>query len=339
MKWFRLYDEFQHDTKLRRMPIPHRYAFVILLCMANRSSVRGVILNLDDEDLAFELEMQTEDWLTLKSKFRAKGLIEPVQGGIKITNWDDRQFASDSSAERVAAYRRKKIGRDCNVTPPLQKRDCNALDTDTDPNSDPNSDPENRSRKQIQKEEEPDRAENLPDRGIDTENSQPVKKEATANDSKQKRRQGRKSSGGALTATVESNPEAFDLWWKSYYEMCGLIDVSAGSKKQALQEWLTNLETYQSQHFQACDRAYAEQCGREFRAKGQVFGVAHGVRYLRSTKWQEAFDRSQLRQASGMNLATPQATKAAIESAARKAEFDRLRKKFEAEEAEHYANF
>jgi hypothetical protein len=121
--------------------------------------------------------------------------------------------------------------------------------------------------------------------------------------------------------------------------MCGLIDVSAGSKKQALQEWLTNLETYESQHFQTCDRAYAEQCGREFRAKGQVFGVAHGVRYLRSTKWQEALDRSQLRQASGMDLATPQATKAAIESAERKAEFDRLRKQFEAEEAENYANF
>lgn len=125
MKWFRLYDEIQYDTKLRRMPIAHRYAFIVLLCMANRSSVRGVIVNLDDDDLAFELEMEKEDWLTLKAKFRTKGLIEFVEGGIKISKWDTRQFASDSSAERVRAYREKNKKRDCNVTETEQKRDCN----------------------------------------------------------------------------------------------------------------------------------------------------------------------------------------------------------------------
>jgi hypothetical protein len=90
MKWFRLYDEFQHDTKLRRMPIPHRYAFVILLCMANRSSVRGVILNLDDEDLAFELEMPVKEWLALRETLTAKRLIEVAEGGIKIVNWEEK---------------------------------------------------------------------------------------------------------------------------------------------------------------------------------------------------------------------------------------------------------
>ncbi len=153
MKWFRLYDEIQYDPKLRRMPIPHRYAFIVLLCIANRSKVRGAIINLDDDDLAFELEMELEDWLTLKAKFRAKGLIEPIEGGIKISNWDERQFASDSSAERVKRYREKRAKRECNVTETLVKRDGNDEETlvkrhVTPSDTDPDPDPEKKEKKE-----------------------------------------------------------------------------------------------------------------------------------------------------------------------------------------------
>lgn len=142
MQWFRFYHEFRHDTKMKRMPIPHRYAFVVLLCLASENSARGRITGLDDEDIAFELEMELEDWQTLKSKFRVKGLIElGPDGTIIIANWDKRQFVSDSSSERVAAHRAKKKKRGCNVTPTLAKQDVTPSETDTDPEAYSDADP------------------------------------------------------------------------------------------------------------------------------------------------------------------------------------------------------
>ena len=139
MKWFRFYSEFRSDTKVRRLPIHHRYAFVILLCLANENEDRGCITGLDDEDIAFELEMELEDWQTLKAKFRVKGFIEITQDGIKIANWDKRQFASDSSAERVRQHRSRKKKHGCNVTETIPKRDVTPrvrADTDTDTDTD-----------------------------------------------------------------------------------------------------------------------------------------------------------------------------------------------------------
>lgn len=137
MKWFRFYSEFRSDPKMRRMPVAHRYAFIVLLCLANDNSSRGEIKGLDDDDIAYELEMDKEDWLTLKSKFKAKGLIDIVEGGLTICNWSKRQFASDSSAERVAKHRSKAKKRDCNVTETEVKRHVTPPDTDTESEADP----------------------------------------------------------------------------------------------------------------------------------------------------------------------------------------------------------
>lgn len=140
MKWFRFYSEFRSDPKMRRMPIAHRYAFIVLLCLANESATRGTITGLDDDDIAYELEMDTEDWLTLKAKFKVKGLIYFEGQQITITNWEKRQFASDSSAERVARHRDKKKKQGCNVTETLGngvetlvKRRVTPPDPDPDP--------------------------------------------------------------------------------------------------------------------------------------------------------------------------------------------------------------
>jgi hypothetical protein len=141
MKWFRFYSEFRHDTKLKRMPIAHRYAFVILLCLANDQEQRGVISKLDDEDIAFELEMEQDDWQTLKAKFRVRGMIDfNSKGEIIIINWDKRQFSSDTSSARVSKHRDKKKKQACNVTETLLKRDVTPPDTDPDP--DPDADPD-----------------------------------------------------------------------------------------------------------------------------------------------------------------------------------------------------
>jgi hypothetical protein len=144
MKWFRFYSGFRSDPKMKRMPVQHRYAFIVLLCLASESKDRGTISGLDDDDLAHELEMATEDWQTLKAKFRVKGLIDFVGDAISILDWNERQFVSDSSAARVSAHRERKRQSSGNATVTLQGGYCNAEVTDvTGP--DPYTDTEIRS--------------------------------------------------------------------------------------------------------------------------------------------------------------------------------------------------
>ncbi len=115
MKGFRFYSEFRSDPKMCRMPIQHRYAFIVLLCLANDSVKKGAITGLDDEDLAFEMEMSLEEWRSLKEVFRDKGLIDFAGDGvIVITNWDKRQNPDFErpSADKWRVLRDEVFARD-----------------------------------------------------------------------------------------------------------------------------------------------------------------------------------------------------------------------------------
>lgn len=104
--WFKLQSGIRNDPKLKRMPIHQRYAYIVLMCLASESEERGTIFDLDDEDLAFELEINLEDWKTLKAKFRVKGLIEFDQSTLTICNWENMQY--DKPSDRAEATRRRK---------------------------------------------------------------------------------------------------------------------------------------------------------------------------------------------------------------------------------------
>jgi len=104
--WFKLQSGIRNDPKLKRMPIHQRYAYIVLMCLASESEERGTIFDLDDEDLAFELEMNLEDWKTLKAKFRVKGLIEFEMSTLTICNWENSQY--DKPSDRAEATRRRK---------------------------------------------------------------------------------------------------------------------------------------------------------------------------------------------------------------------------------------
>lgn len=104
--WFKLQSGIRNDPKIKRMPIHQRYAYIVLMCLASESEERGTIIDLDDEDLAFELEMSTEDWKTLKAKFRVKGLIEFDLSSLTICNWENTQY--DKPSDRAEATRQRK---------------------------------------------------------------------------------------------------------------------------------------------------------------------------------------------------------------------------------------
>lgn len=121
-QWLRLYSEFAHDPKIQRMSEALQRRFIMLLCI--RCSNDGVTLH--DDDVTFQLRISNEEWAETKSVFISKNLIDESNNPVA---WDKRQFASDSSATRVAKYRAKKK-EVCNVTvtPQIQNR----TDTDTE---------------------------------------------------------------------------------------------------------------------------------------------------------------------------------------------------------------
>lgn len=133
MEWLRLYDDVLDDPKVQRLSSRMFRHWVQLLCLANKGSVRGRIPK-DIEAIAFRLRVRkTDAVLTLSTLLSLQLLVETSTDYIPH-NWDERQKKSDSSAQRVASHRAKQ-GEDFspgNVTEPLQKRDSNALDTETE---------------------------------------------------------------------------------------------------------------------------------------------------------------------------------------------------------------
>ena len=123
MDWFRMYGEFATDPKVQMMSEADQRRFVMVLCL--RCSNEGVTLH--ETEIAFQLRISNEEWATTKALFLSKGLIDE---DCMPTSWDRRQFVSDSSKARVAAYReRQKLARNVTVTPP-------DTDTDTDTEQD-----------------------------------------------------------------------------------------------------------------------------------------------------------------------------------------------------------
>ena len=120
-QWFRLYSEFAHDPKVQMLSEVNQRRLIMLFCIRCNGTV-----TLQDEQVAFQLRISMDEWLTSKATFIDKNFINNDN---EVLNWDKRQFVSDSSAERVAKHReRMKQSSNVTVTPPEQNR------TDTEHN-------------------------------------------------------------------------------------------------------------------------------------------------------------------------------------------------------------
>jgi hypothetical protein len=107
-KWFRLYAEFVTDPKVQMLSEADQRRFLMLLCL--RCGNGDVTLH--ETEIAFQLRISNEQWGETKAVLLAKNLITEDN---KPTAWESRQYASDSSRERVARHRENKK-KHCNVT-------------------------------------------------------------------------------------------------------------------------------------------------------------------------------------------------------------------------------
>lgn len=84
-------------------------------------------VTLQDDEVTFLLRISNEEWMLTKAVFIEKGFINSEN---ELLNWERRQFASDSSAERVARHRERKK-QSCNVTvTPQNRTEQNRTDTE-----------------------------------------------------------------------------------------------------------------------------------------------------------------------------------------------------------------
>ena len=116
-QWFRMYSETATDPKIQMMSESDQRRWMMLLCLRCGNDD----VTFQDADLAFQLRVSLDDWLTTKALFITKCLINSDN---KVLAWNKRQYVSDLSTSRVKKHRDKlkQVGN-VSVTPP---------DTDTD---------------------------------------------------------------------------------------------------------------------------------------------------------------------------------------------------------------
>jgi hypothetical protein len=123
MEWFRMYHNVLHDPKIQLLPIDCRWRWVEMLCLCSQNDPRGILPAL--EDVAFHLRISVTETTAVIQRLMDAGLIDKCAGSRKLRmhKWENYQFASDDSYERVKRFRKQK--RNVSETPPDS-------DTDTD---------------------------------------------------------------------------------------------------------------------------------------------------------------------------------------------------------------
>ncbi len=138
MTWFRTYSEVLSDIKFKRIarltgqPVATIIGvWTIMLCLASDSPTRGALLFSDgtpvtNEDIA---DMAGCDVTVTSHVTSQMSLVTTENGVMFISNWDKRQFETDSSRSRMRRMReRQKSAKNqaesqvCDVTGPSQDR-------------------------------------------------------------------------------------------------------------------------------------------------------------------------------------------------------------------------
>lgn len=106
LPWFRMYHEVVDDEKLRLLAFEDRWHYIAILCC----KCKGILDSDADEQmlhrkLAVKLGLQIRELDELKRRLQEVGLIDDRW---QPTGWDNRQYVSDHSTERVRKHRKKQ---------------------------------------------------------------------------------------------------------------------------------------------------------------------------------------------------------------------------------------
>ncbi|RBO91053.1 hypothetical protein [Pseudochrobactrum asaccharolyticum] len=128
LQWFRLYHRVIDDEKIRLLAFEDRWHFVALMCLKADGLLDDEESSLKQRKIAVKLGVQARELDEIKRRLFEVGLVDENMSPMA---WDELQYRSDSSTDRVRKYREKtKRNRNetsCNVTVTPQD-----TDTDTD---------------------------------------------------------------------------------------------------------------------------------------------------------------------------------------------------------------
>ncbi|HEU4342167.1 MAG TPA: hypothetical protein VFU31_11400 [Candidatus Binatia bacterium] len=123
LPWFRLYLRMIDDEKIRLLAFEDRWHFVALCCLKGDGLIDEPDSELKRRKIAVKLGVQVRELEEIARRIREVGLIDE---NLCPVAWDELQFKSDSSTERVRAYRAKHSG---NVSVTAQDKE---TDTESD---------------------------------------------------------------------------------------------------------------------------------------------------------------------------------------------------------------
>lgn len=122
-QWFRMYAEVLDDPKVQRLSGDEFKAWVNILCLTAKHDG-----NLPDvEDIGFALRLDAKRAEKLVSRLTSAGLLVETETGLKPNKWDQRQYKSDVSTDRVKRFRERSKKQPETVTETAPE-----TDTETD---------------------------------------------------------------------------------------------------------------------------------------------------------------------------------------------------------------
>ena len=131
MQWFRLYHRMVDDEKLRLLAFEDRWHFVALCCLKGEGLLDTPDDSLRSRKIAVKLGVQVRELEEIGRRLQEVGLVDQLLNPIA---WDELQYRSYNSSERVKKYREKQkrntAKRICNVSVTGQETD---TDTDIEP--------------------------------------------------------------------------------------------------------------------------------------------------------------------------------------------------------------
>jgi hypothetical protein len=104
MHWFRLYSRMVDDDKLRLLAFEDRWHFVALCCLKSDGLLDEPCDDLRARRIAVKLGIQLRELDEISRRLREVGLIDETLSPLA---WDELQFRSDVSTDRVRAYRKR----------------------------------------------------------------------------------------------------------------------------------------------------------------------------------------------------------------------------------------
>ncbi len=106
LPWLRLYTKTIDNDQLRLLAFEDRWHFVSILCLKRTGIIDS---NIDSEMLhrriAVKLGLSTGELSTVKKRIMDVDLID---NDFQPITWDEHQYNSDSSTERVRKFRKNK---------------------------------------------------------------------------------------------------------------------------------------------------------------------------------------------------------------------------------------